>query len=53
MNLIQEIQLQYVVLFSTFMRSLSTKVTKIYDIDITLILMQLHLILSSSVGILL
>ena len=38
--------------FQHFLRSLSTKVTKTYDIDITLILMQLHLILSSVVGIL-
>ena len=35
--------------FQHFMRSLSTKVTKTYDIDITLIWMQLHVILSNSV----
>ena len=34
------------------MRSLSTKVTKTYDIDITLIWMQLHVILSNFVRIL-
>ena len=32
--------------FQHFMRSLSTKVTKTYDVDITLIWMQLHVILS-------
>ena len=36
--------------FQHFMRSLSTKVIKTNDIDIVLILMQLHVILSSSVG---
>ena len=35
--------------FQHFMRSLSTKVTKTYDIDITLIWMQLHVILSNFV----
>ena len=35
------------------MRPLSTKVTKTYDIDITLIWMQLHAILSNFVGFLL
>ena len=33
--------------FQHFMRSLSAKVTKTYDIDITLIWMQLHIILSN------
>ena len=33
--------------FQHFMRSLSTKVTKTYDIDITFIWMQLHVILSN------
>ena len=35
--------------FQHFMRSLSTKVTKTYDIDITLIWMQLHVIVSNFV----
>ena len=35
--------------FQHFMRSLSTKVTKTYDIDITLIWMQLRVILSNFV----
>ena len=35
--------------FQHFMRSLSTKVTKTYDIDITIIWMQLHVILSNFV----
>ena len=35
--------------FQHFMRSLSTKVTKTYNIDITLIWMQLHVILSNFV----
>ena len=37
--------------FYHFMRSLSTKVTKTYDIDITLIWMQLHAILLNFVRI--
>ena len=37
--------------FQHFMRSLSTKVTKTYDIDITLIWMQMHVILFNVVRI--
>ena len=37
--------------FQHFMRSLSTKITKTYDIDIILIWMQLHVILSNFVRI--
>ena len=37
--------------FQHVMRSLGTKVTKTYDIDITLIWMQLHVILSNFVKI--
>ena len=37
--------------FQHFIRSLSTKVTKTYDIDITLFCMQLHVIVSDFVTI--
>ena len=51
MSIIKEINDNIQCYFRHLMRSLNTKVTKTYGIDITSILMQLHVILSNSVWI--